>query len=338
MLSYEDIKSVHLEISTRCNASCPLCPRNVFGYDMELGYPVHDMSLTEVKKIFEVNFLKQLTDVLINGNLGDFVTAREGLQIVQYFVESNSNLKILISTNGGAKPSIWSELGKLPNVSVGFAIDGLEDTHSLYRRNTNWQQVITNATNFIKSGGHAVWRMVKFDHNEHQIEECKKLSVDLGFKKFELLNDGRQAGPVYDKNGNLSYILGSDQRFGIRKYPERVEDWGFWVWDKKHFTSFPIEPKTKEKNCKSTEYKQIYITATGEVYPCCWLGFYPHSEYKRPFFGDQESLRRIALNNNALELGLKNAINYFNKIESAWQKDYYREGRLATCDAYCNKT
>lgn len=56
MLSYEDIKSVHLEISTRCNASCPLCPRNVFGYDMELGYPVHDMSLTEVKKILRLIF------------------------------------------------------------------------------------------------------------------------------------------------------------------------------------------------------------------------------------------------------------------------------------------
>ena len=58
MIDYSSIIRVHLEISTRCNASCPLCPRNLSGYDTDLGYPVHDMTLDEAKKIFTVDFFE----------------------------------------------------------------------------------------------------------------------------------------------------------------------------------------------------------------------------------------------------------------------------------------
>ena len=47
MITYQDIKHVHLEISTRCNAACPDCPRNLRGVDVVEGYPLHDMRLDE---------------------------------------------------------------------------------------------------------------------------------------------------------------------------------------------------------------------------------------------------------------------------------------------------
>jgi hypothetical protein len=92
MLEYKNIRRVHLEISTRCNAACPECPRNFRGVDIVDTYPICDMSLDQSQKIFTIPFLNQLEQILINGNYGDFITARDGLAIVEYFLTANPNL------------------------------------------------------------------------------------------------------------------------------------------------------------------------------------------------------------------------------------------------------
>ena len=53
---------------------------------------------------------------------------------------------------------------------VWFAIDGLEDTHSIYRQGTNWKKIIDNVMTFVDAGGKARWDMLVFQHNEHQVE------------------------------------------------------------------------------------------------------------------------------------------------------------------------
>jgi hypothetical protein len=339
MIDYSMIRSVHFEISTRCNASCPLCPRNTAGFDSDLGYPVHDMSLAEAKQIFTVSFLQQLNRILINGNFGDFVTAREGVDIVEYFAESNPNLEITISTNASAKPNIWERLAKIPNVFVGFDIDGLADTHALYRRNTDWNLVISNAKKFIASGGHAIWRMIPLDHNRHQIEDCRQLSKDLGFKRFELLNDGRDQGPVYNRDGDLVYQLGNDPTFKEIKYPKRIETWNEWVAPGtnpsarlNYYKTIPVKNKV---SCHAKKRAEIYIAATGEIYPCCWLGMYPKLEYQHPWQQDNMFIKDMVNNNNALDVGIEQSIAWFNAVESSWNKKAYTEGRLFKCDEYC---
>jgi len=339
MIDYSHIRSVHLEISTRCNAACPLCPRNLSGYDSELGYPIHDMSLEEAQHIFPAAFLQQLTNILINGNFGDFVTARDGLEIVKYFVESNPEIKISISTNASAKPNIWSELGRMTGVSVGFDIDGLEDTHSLYRRNTNWNLVIDNAKKFIAAGGTAVWRMISFSHNQHQIELCRQMSKELGFSRFDLLDDGRDSGPVYDRAGDYLYKLGDDPNFKSIEYPLRIEKWHSWSENgsqpKHRLEQYKTIPIKQTVDCYSTKNKEIYVTATGEVYPCCWLGFYPKQEYQHTWQQDNMFLKDMVVNNNALDTSIEESIQWFNAVERSWNKKAYTEGRLFKCDEYC---
>lgn len=339
MINYNSIRSVHLEISSRCNASCPLCPRNVAGFDTDLGFPVHDMSLTEAKAIFPTAFVTQLNNILINGNFGDFVTARDNLDIVKYFVDTNPNIKILISTNGGARPNIWSELGTIPNVRVGFALDGLAGVHELYRRNTRWETVIANAKKFIDAGGYAIWRMIKFDHSASQVDQCKKLSQELGFKEFDLIYDGRDSSPVYDKNGTLSYKIGKNN-IGT-DYPDNVVEWQSWTnpgsspdYRKQQYPSIPIKSKLA---CEAIEKKEIYVTATGEVYPCCWLGMYPLTEHKHAWQLDNHQIKDIAVVNNALTHGIEKSIEWFNSIEQAWTKSSYQDGRLIKCDQYCGQ-
>ena len=67
MINFGDIRDVHLEISSLCNASCPWCPRTFWGYPYNGGYPEANLSLAQATQIFQPEFLTQLKSIRING-------------------------------------------------------------------------------------------------------------------------------------------------------------------------------------------------------------------------------------------------------------------------------
>ena len=332
MISFEEIRDVHLEISSLCNASCPWCPRTFWGYPYNGGYPEVNLTLAQAKKIFQPNFLKQLHSVRISGNFGDIVMNPQGPEIVEYFASKNTNLKINISTNGGARSDkFWTRLAQA-GAEVFFCLDGLEDTHHLYRQNTVWDTVIKNAKTFISAGGRAVWSMIPFDHNRHQIESCRTLSKAMGFGEFVLKNDGRDTGPVFDQTGKLVHVLG-DYRgqtdfkilFNSKQNDEvLLED---IVSDRVPAKSLLCETKLR---------KSIYVAANGDVSPCCFTGFYPQTYGKGQYHqAANKQLAPLIAKNNALEHSLEECIKWFKSVENSWQLKEYSQGRLIICDDNC---
>jgi MoaA/NifB/PqqE/SkfB family radical SAM enzyme len=328
MIKYNQIRDVHLEISSRCNAACPSCPRNFYGVDVVNNYPICDLRLEQIKKIFPLDFLQQINNILINGNYGDFVTARDAVSIIEYFYQANPKLYIEVNTNGSAQPNMWAKLGKFP-VQIAFRLDGLQDTHHLYRQNTNFDFILDNANKFISAGGHAIWAMIVFDHNEHQIEQCRAMSDKLGFKQFRVHQEPRNSRnqfPVFTPDQRLSHVIGEytgstdfdflwqrqnqrDARLNIEYYKE----------------SYPIKCKAKETN-------SIYIASDGNVYPCCWLGFSPQTDDTRLV---NHQMRDFLKENNALEYGIEHAIEWFSHVEESWSKLSVAEGKLSTCNDTC---
>lgn len=332
MIDFKSIQDVHLEISTLCNASCPWCPRTFWGYPFNGGYPEVYMTLDQSKKIFSPEFLRQLVSIRINGNFGDIVMNPDGADIVEYFKNQNPKLKISVHTNGGARnKEFWNRLAQADS-QVIFAIDGLEDTHHLYRQNTVWSTVIKNAKIFIASGGHAIWQMISFSHNLHQIQECKKLSQEWGFREFRLVDDGRNTAPVFDQNGNLTHTIGDYQ--GEREFKV--------LFHKKKTDEVILEdiiaersPKSKI-SCQTKNMKSIYIASNGDVSPCCFTGFYPatygQGQYHR---AANKQLEPFIHKNNALEHPLHECIEWFRNVERSWGIDQYQNGRLIICDDQC---
>jgi len=311
----EDIKVIHLEITTKCNANCPMCGRNAFGHVCP-GLPLVELTLKECKKIFQPTFLKQLTNISICGAYGDSVLATELLEIIEYFRCSNPNLEIEVYTNGGARsPSWWESLARVigKRGKVVFGIDGLEDTNHinrLNRRGVVFAQVIKNAKAFIQANGRAQWDFIVFKHNEHQVERAGKLSTKLGFEIFSIKRSNRFYKVLHEKDPALEYV---GEKFG--KYP--VYD---FTGQKVGYIELPKNPKYRDKSlktlktlikkfgsldryfdevpidCKARKYQSVFISATGLVFPCCWL--YHQSNYRTfynvtdPFELDVEKILR----------------------------------------------
>lgn len=332
MIKLEEIRHLHMEFSSLCNARCPRCPRNVCGYPYNSGYEETSLTLELIKKSFEPSFIRQLNMILINGNFGDFTANLESLEIIKYFKKHNEHLFIQISTNGSARNlDFWKELGKIKNIKTEFCLDGLEDTHHLYRQDTDFNKIIQNAQAYINAGGYAIWKMILFEHNKHQVELANIKSQEYGFQKFQLEDHGRNNGPVFDRKGNLVHIMGK-----WNGYTDIENIINFQNDSNKNYT-YPEYNPNRKLSCFTKDNNSIYIAANAKVYPCCYLGFNPET-YTKGFHGFvNKQIAPLIEKNNLYTNTLEEAIMWFGKVESSWDKTSTVDGRIIQCDIACGK-
>lgn len=306
MYKFSEIKTVHLEITDNCNAACPMCSRNINGGEENPYLPNKELFIDDIKKIFDIKFVKQLERLYMCGNYGDPVSARDTLEAFSYFRENNNNLKLSMHTNGSAKkPDWWKNLAKvLGNKGyVVFGIDGLEDTNHLYRQNTVWSKIMENVEAFISAGGRARWDYIVFAHNEHQVEEAENIAKKMNFEKFQYKKSARffslaqgmtkELHQAANRKGMQTTLLQAPKNFKyrnsaldklseiaktniIKNAPSKQEDLKNIVYPQ-IFHKDVTKKKPMEKywdevpiKCKVKEEKSIYITSEGLVQPCCW--------------------------------------------------------------------
>jgi MoaA/NifB/PqqE/SkfB family radical SAM enzyme len=283
---YADVRTVHLEITNKCNASCPQCSRSDSGGPVNPLLPLTELSFADVQKIFPTDFICQLKMLLVCGNYGDAIVAEDTLQICRFFRQTNPSILIGFHTNGSARTSDWwQELASIVSPGyVRFGIDGLADTNHLYRRGTNWKTLMRNVEAFIEAGGHAEWDFIMFEHNEHQVEEARALSKSMGFEKFLVKRTNRffdHAGlegfhsstPVKNRDGAITghlHVPSDDDR----QNPSFVAAESL----KRKYGSLRTFFADSEISCRVAPEGSIYVSATGHVVPCCWLGTHAHRQ------------------------------------------------------------
>ena len=263
MYSLETLSEINFELSSHCNSKCPQCPR----YDM-FGRVHKDLDITHldvhiIKKL-PIEKMKNLRTVSFCGNFGDPLMHPELDQIVEFF----QNQKISISTNASLRSrQWWNNLAKNKNVSVKFCIDGIGKEHELYRRNTSYEKIMDNAKFFIQAGGKALWQFIVFRHNEHQINEARKLSAEFGFETIDFMYSDRfdtvNKWKVYDDNNYLYDLEKSSYQKTLRESLNVPEGKKYWK---------ELQRNRGEISCFWSNNKKLYIHSDGTVYPCCMLG------------------------------------------------------------------
>jgi len=232
-------KTIHIESTDFCQAACPACDRETdVTFDKSIK---HHLSMHSIIDTLSIECIKQLDKAFMCGNYGDPAAGKYTLNIYKTLRKFNKDIVLGMNTNGGLrKHNWWVELASVLNQSrdyVVFSIDGLEDTNHVYRKNVNWKMVMSNAKSFIDAGGNAHWDMLVFKHNEHQVDTCEQLARDMGFKWFRA------------KVSKRSFLGGTDRPVN---------------WIRPLVTSGVIE-------CYALKEQSIYLDATGQAHPCCWL-------------------------------------------------------------------
>ena len=234
---FHNVKIIHLEPTTNCNAACPQCLRT------RTSFEPNELSLEDVKVLFTQDVLLQLEKIYMCGNYGDPASARQTIEMYEYFKSVNPNIIIGMNTNGGIRnPEWWDRLAKVMTGEkdyVVFSIDGLEDTNHLYRRNVRWSKVIENAQAFINAGGKAHWDMLVFEHNKHQVDDAYALAKSMNFKWFR------------------AKVSRRFNRFPVDGISQPIDF---------------IDNKVSEGyiECSAMKENSIFVDASGKVYPCCW--------------------------------------------------------------------
>lgn len=232
-------KVLHLESTDVCQAECPLCSRST---NPKFTNSHNHLTVDQILSKLTVNDIQTLDKMFMCGNYGDPAAGRNTLEIYRYFRSINPNITLGMNTNGAIQSiDWWQELAGIFTLStdyVVFSIDGLEDTNHIYRRNVIWGKLIDNCTSYINAGGNAHWDMLVYKHNQHQVDECMELAKTLGFTWFRA------------KVSKRAFIDGLE-------FPDGYEN-----------------PKIEQGHikCMALEESSVYISASGDVHPCCWLG------------------------------------------------------------------
>jgi MoaA/NifB/PqqE/SkfB family radical SAM enzyme len=250
-----------------------MCPRNLHSGLVNPLIKETDWALTDFKKIFSLEVLSQLDKISFCGTFGDPIMNNDLIAMCEYIKQNKPNIDVRIHTNGSARNSAWwKQLVKaLPSQhEIVFALDGLEDTQHIYRVGTSFKKIIKNAQTVIESGGRAVWMFIRFQHNEHQVQQARQMSKDLGFADFVLKNTRRfdsSKFAVLNKAGEWIYDL-NQPTDSIIKFVDRRD-----------LENFKACPKATDINCFALDEEEIYIDANFTVMPCCILAAFLYTNY-----------------------------------------------------------
>jgi len=323
-----------------------MCSRNILGGRVAPELPIAELSLQDVRKIFPQPFIRQLNMIYLCGNYGDPIVAKGTLGALEYFRSSNPDIRLGIYTNGSARElGFWRRLAELVDY-CRFGIDGLEDTNHIYRRGTQWPKLMESVRSFIDAGGNAEWDFIVFRHNEHQVDMARKLSKEIGFTRFTAKRTARfihpstgenlKKIPVQDRNGNHEYDLEEPeseifQNTAARRIDQR---------SKSHFRFAGYLEETPIA-CKAAATRSIYVSAEGEVFPCCWTGML-YRWYSRSSAAHYLSLVEASEDGRAGIDGKQRDIRdiiagpvFQEAVPAAWKKGQIGAARLEVCARVC---
>jgi MoaA/NifB/PqqE/SkfB family radical SAM enzyme len=358
MFTYDGIDEYQLEITSYCNAACPQCHRNLKGYGINPYMPLKHMDREILNRTFPVELCQRLRQIFFCGAYGEPIMHPKFLEILKDFRNKSPNLHLYIHTNGGVHNSeYWAEMATIlgSNGTVDFNIDGLSDTLHVYRRNVQYEKVIQNAKSFIDAGGNAYWNFIVFKHNEHQIEDAKRIASEIGFKDIYFRKTGRFFNnqtlekinfyPVYSRKNKIDYIL---EPTSLVEHQNKSVDRMPML--KQQYNDIGDYFKKVEIECDSLRGKKVAINMDGVVLPCNFLNHNIYDvrmhEPTIPFsnklskpngvsqvqeFLSQYNINDLNINHSSLEHIFSN--QFWTDIYNSFTNDR----RLYTCSFTCGK-
>ena len=220
---------VMIEPTNICNLQCPLCPSGNGTLKRAKGYMAFDVFKKIVDDIYKTAFM------IVLWNQGEPYLNKDFSKMVKY--ASDKGLFTLVSTNGNIDYNA-EEIVKSGLDSMIVSLDGTtQESYNKYRINGKLDKVLEGVKKIVeakkrlnKTNPLLRWQFLVMKHNEHEIEEIKQLSKDLGVDNLEL-----KSVQIYSKEDVHTflpenpkyrrYIINGDNfelKFGIKNRCRRI--------------------------------------------------------------------------------------------------------------------
>ncbi len=291
MLNIDKLEKLEFNITTLCNSKCPGCIRTM------ILYPEHEENKKYIDKfpltsispeLFEsiakgLGHHAQHVSAIFCGTSGDAISHPKIMDIIDITKKYYRNDTIWIETNGSIRNTDWWKALAQKNITVSFSIDGLEDTNHLYRINTDYNKIISNAKAYIDAGGTAEWKYIVFDHNKHQLDRAREIAKQMGFKKFSHVISKRFGNQVPGDSATLkvdhsmysakaSTVDESIKQEGFEIKPMQTDDQQFNDTIK-HATMLKHELDQQQHvdiDCRTYGDNYLFVDHFGQLWPCCF--------------------------------------------------------------------
>jgi len=242
--------SISFEPTTSCNLRCPECPSGLRAFSRPIG-------------MLEKNFFTRTIDeihkeliYLIFYFQGEPYLNPDFLEMVKY--ASDKGIYTATSTNAhyltdeAAKKTVESGLDRLI-----ISIDGTtQDVYKQYRIGGNIEKVLDGAKNIVKwkktlnsKTPFVFFQFLVVKHNEHQIEEVKKLAKEIGVDEVRF-----KTAQVYDYQTDPNNLIPTIDKYS--RYKKNKEG------------SYTAKNKLANR-CWKMQHANV-ITWDGLVVPCCF--------------------------------------------------------------------
>jgi len=242
--------SISFEPTTSCNLRCPECPSGLRAFTRPTGMLENSFFRKTIddmhRELLYLIFYFQ-GEPFLNPSFLEMVKYASGKKI---YTATSTNAHYL--TDDNARKTVESGLDRLI-----ISIDGTtQEVYQQYRVGGKLDKVLEGAKNIVKwkkelksSKPFVVFQFLVVKPNEHQIEDVKKLAVEIGVDDVWF-----KTAQVYDyKNDPNGLIPGIDKYSRYKK-----NDKGEW------------QPKNKLANHCWKLWHANVITWDGLVVPCCF--------------------------------------------------------------------
>ncbi len=282
-----------------CNLRCPLCPTG----NTTIARKQAMLSLEQYKELFDK--IKEYALVVSLYNHGEPLLNPDVFSIIEHTHRNRVGTNISSNFNW-PQPVEINDFIRSGLDYVTVSLDGVtQDSYQQYRVRGDVREVFDNlkrllsAKKTLRSKTPFVeWQFIVFKHNEHEVEEARKLASELGVDLLRLISPGVPPEDMHNLELQEKWMPRNPLYW--ERNPKLVEDRGY-VFDQPCFYL----------------YRSMFIYPGGGVTPCCFA----HDE--RQDFGN-------LYNNSVMEIWNNNA---YRSARMLFSRSLPTEERIETiCD------
>ena len=240
---------ISIEPTTSCNLRCPQCPSGLRQFTRDTGMlqkPLFENVILQMRRhLHSLTFYFQ----------GEPYLHPSFLEMVSF--AGSNGIYTITSTNAhylnevNARQTVLSGLDKLV-----ISVDGVtQEVYSKYRVGGDFHKVVEGTREVIRQKKilksrtpHIVWQFVVFGHNEHQVEQVKKMGRETGVDEVKI-----KTAQVYDFENGHDLIPRNEKYSRYKKLPGG---------------SHIIKSRLLNKCWRM--WQGCVVTWDGKIVPCCF--------------------------------------------------------------------